>query len=210
MIRILLADDHGLVVAGLRELTAATGDIEVVGTAADGRRALELAQSDLAWDVLVLDLSLPRVGGFEVLRQVREKRPAARVVVLTMYPEDQYAVPLLNLGAAAFVSKASPPEDLLEAIRAAHAGEMWSSAAVKRRFAMNHEADKDLPHKSLTSREYQVFALFIEGQKVSDIAAQLDLTVSTVSNHLAAIRTKLSARTLVEVVRYAYQVGLID
>jgi DNA-binding NarL/FixJ family response regulator len=209
VIRVLLADDHEIVLAGLCKLIEETGDLAVAGVARDGRRALDAALGDdPPWDVMVLDLSLPRVAGFEVLRRVRLERPEAKIIVLTMYPEDQYAPQLLHAGASAFVSKVSPPETLLTAIRAVAAGGTWCSPQIERRLRMGYEQDRDLPHKSLTSREYQVFMLLIEGQNPTDIAAQLDLSPSTVSNHLAAIRTKLSARNLIDVVNYAHRVGL--
>jgi DNA-binding NarL/FixJ family response regulator len=211
MIRVLLADDHAIVLEGLQRLIAETADITVVGAATDGRRALQLAlRGDLAWDVLVLDLSLPRVAGAEVLRRVRAQRPEARLVVLSMYPEEQYAPHLLASGADAYVSKASSPERLLEAIRAVAAGAPWTSAAVANKM---HEKGPDAlspPHRRLTSREHQVFTLLIEGQRVTDIAAQLDLTAGTVSNHLAAIRTKLDAHSVADILKYAHRVGLID
>lgn len=210
MIRVILADDHHIVVAGVQKLLAEAGGIEVVATVADGRQALRLALADpTAWDVLVLDLSLPRLSGLEVLRQLHLARPEAAVVVLSMYPEAQYALSLLNQGAAAFVSKTRPAEELVAAIRAAAAGERYCVGATARRRQMAHESDEDLPHKSLTSREFQVFLLLIEGQQTADIAAELNLGPSTVSNHLAAIRTKLGARNLIEVVNYAHRVGLV-
>lgn len=211
MIRVLLADDHAIVVAGLQKLLSEAGDIEVAAVTQDGRRALEAAlTNDPPWDVLVLDLSLPHVAGFEVLRRVKAERPDARVVILSMYPEEQYAVQLMNAGASAFVSKVSPPEQLLAAIRAAAAGSTYCSPVVARRRKMSFEDDQELPHKSLTSREHQVFMLLAEGQTPTDIAAQLNLTISTVSNHVGAVRNKLGAKSLGEVVKYAHRVGLVD
>lgn len=211
MIRVLLADDHAIVLGGLRRLLAETADITVVGAASDGREALRLAlNSAIGWDLLVLDLSLPRVGGIEVLRRVREARPDARVLVLSMYPEDQYAVQLLRLGASAYVSKAMPPETLVDAIREVAVRGTWSSAATARRLTDAPAGAEALPHRSLSSRELQVFNLIIEGQSVTDIAAQLDLHSSTVSNHLRAIKTKLDAHSVADIVRYAHHTGLID
>ena len=209
MIRVVLADDHAIVLGGLQRLLAETGDIEVAGVAADGRQALKLCLgAELAWDVLVLDLSLPRVGGLEVLRRVREQRPDALVVVLSMYPEDQYAQQLRRDGAAAYVSKSRPPEALVDAIRAVAAHGRWAPPAAPTQGP--GEAAGALPHRSLSLRELQVFNLVFEGQSVTDIAAQLDLHASTVSNHLRAIKTKLNVNSVAEIVRYAHRVGLID
>ncbi|MEZ4411063.1 MAG: response regulator transcription factor [Polyangiales bacterium] len=206
MIRAVLADDHAIVLGGLRRLLAETGDIEVVGVASDGRQALKLCLGELAWDVLVLDLSLPRVGGLEVLRRVRAARPDAKVVVLSMYPEEQYAPQLRRDGAAAYVSKSMPPETLVDAIRAVAAGEPVTAAPP----AAPSGAPDALPHRSLSSRELQVFNLVFEGYSVTEIAAQLDLHASTVSNHLRAIKAKLEVNSVAEIVRYAHRVGLID
>lgn len=202
MIRVVLADDHAIVLGGLQRLLAETGDVEVVGVASDGRQALKLCLGGLAWDVLVLDLSLPRVGGIEVLRRVRAARPDAKVVVLSMYPEEQYAPQLRRDGAAAYVSKSRPPETLVDAIRAVSSGEPVTPEPPA--------APDALPHRSLSSRELQVFNLVFEGHSVTDIAAQLDLHASTVSNHLRAIKAKLEVNSVAEIVRYAHRVGLID
>ncbi len=211
MIRVFLADDHEIMLGGLQKLLAETGDITVVGTATDGRRALQRTlEEGLEWDVLILDLSLPRVGGIEVLRRVMDARPGARVVVLSMYPEEQYALQLIHAGAAAYLSKASPPEALLDAIRRAAAGDTSASPAALRKLRLRIPDEEKLPHMKLSSREHQVFSLIIEGNSVTDIASQLDLTASTVSNHLRGIKEKLDAPTVAAIVRYAHRAGLID
>lgn len=211
MIRVILADDHEIVLAGLIRLIDETADIKVVGVAQDGDGALRLALAgDGAWDVLVLDLSLPGVGGAEVLRRVREHRPHARVVVLSMYPEDQYATQLIHAGALAFVSKVSPPEMLLSAVRAAASGRVFVSREVDRRLRMAYEQDADLPHKGLTSREHQVFVLIADGRSTVEAAVRLGLSASTVSSHVAAIKDKLGVKTTLEIVKYAHRNGLTD
>lgn len=211
MIRVLLADDHAIVLDGLQRLLAETDDIEVVGTAADGRRALQRTLRDgLAWDVLVLDLSLPRVAGAEVLRRVRAERPEGKIIVLSMYPEEQYAPHLLASGADAYISKTSSPERLLEAIRTVASGARWTASVVAKRLEEKGPDALTPPHRRLTSREHQVFTLLIEGQRVTDIAAQLDLTAGTVSNHVASIRAKLDARSVADILNYAHRVGLVD
>lgn len=211
MIRVFLADDHEIVLGGLQRLMAESGDIEVVGTATDGRRALQRAlREGFAWDVMVLDLSLPRVAGAEVLRRVKAQRPGARVIVLSMYPEEQYASHLLASGADAYISKASPPERLLEAVRAVASGARWTSPTVAKRLQESGPDAPALPHRRLSSREHQVFTLLIEGQRVTDIAAQLDLNTSTVSNHVASIKAKLDVQSVAEIITYAHRAGLID
>jgi DNA-binding NarL/FixJ family response regulator len=200
MIRVYLADDHGIVRDGLRKVLALEADLAVVGEAADGDAALaDPAQPRC--DVLVLDLSLPKVSGLEVLRRLRAAHPALRVVVLSMYAEDQYAAVVRAEGATAYVSKAQPPADLVAAIRAAARGE---------RSAQGPRAqDAAPPHATLTGRERQVFTLIIQGLKVSEVAAELGLSLSTVSNHLGRVKEKLGAHTVADVVAYAHRVGLV-
>lgn len=206
MIRVFLADDHGIVRSGVRKLLEAESDLRVVGEAADGRAVLAAPDID-AWDVLVLDLSLPKVNGIEVMRRLRESHPALRVVVLSMYPEDQYAERMRHDGAVAYVSKNDPPAALLAAIRTAARGLPWQRTPAAAAAARSGPAQP--PHAALTAREYQVFTLLFQGEKVTDIAAELNLSVSTVSNHVAHVKEKLGARSVGEVVAYAHRAGLV-
>ena len=152
----------------------------------------------------MLDLSLPKVTGMEVTRRVHASQPAVRVVVLSMYAADQYEDRLRELGAAAYVSKDAPPEDLLRTLRAVASGRelRLSEPATK---SGPEGAAARAPHKTLTAREHQVFTLLFQGQAVTEIAAELNLSSSTVSNHVAKIREKLGARSIGEIVRYAYE-----
>ena len=209
MIRVFLADDHAVVLAGLRQLISATDDMRVVGTAADGRQVLLLAEAGGEWDVLVLDLSLPRVSGMEVLRRLRSLRPTLPIVILSMYPEDQYAIRLMREGAAAYLSKERPPEDLLAAVRRVAAGGTYLTASQAAQIVSQRAEAERPPHARLSAREHQVFVLIINGRVVSDIAAELNLSPSTVSTHLARIREKLGVRSVADIVSYAHRAGLI-
>ncbi len=202
-VRVFLADDHGVVRVGLRKLIEAEPDLTVVGEAENGRQVL-VADGKDAWDVVVLDLSLPRVGGIEVLRRLRAEHPRVRIVVLSMYPEDEYAPRLLGEGAAAYLSKDRPPEEVLAAIRAVHAGRSFPTGPAARA-----ADDGKRAHARLSAREYQVFTLLFQGRTVSEIAAELDLRVSTVSNHVAHVKEKLGARTVADIVAYAHRAGLV-
>ena len=206
-IRVFLADDHALVRLGLRQLLEREADVEVVGEAEDGRRVLQADGQD-DWDVLVLDVSLPRVGGIEVLRRLRAERPRLRIIMLSMYPEDQYASRMVALGAAAYLAKDRRPDEVLAAIRAVHAGRPWPTAAAAPAAPLDVSEDR-APHARLTAREYQVFTLLFQGSTVSEIAAELDLRASTVSNHVAHIKEKLGARSVAEIVGYAHRAGLV-
>jgi DNA-binding NarL/FixJ family response regulator len=199
-----LADDHEVVRRGLREMFADAGDVEVVGEASDGRAALDAAAAQ-RFDVLVLDLSLPRVSGLEVLRRVRALQPEARVLVLSMYAESQYAQRMLQAGASGYLSKDRSLAEVLDAVRVIARGH-----ALLPQPAPGASAPTAAPHESLSKREYQVFMLVLQGRTGAEIAAELDVTASTVSTHLAKVKEKLGARTHSDIVSYAHRVGLID
>jgi DNA-binding NarL/FixJ family response regulator len=160
--------------------------------------------------VVILDLSLPKVNGPEVLKRLKALRPSLAILVLTMYPEDQYAVALLRSGASAYLCKDRPSGELLEAIRRVAAGGTYFTETIAQRFLASPTDENRPPHAALTAREHQVFTLVIQGRTGAEIAAELDLTAGTVSNHVAKIKEKLGAHSLAEIVRYAYRAGLID
>lgn len=203
MTRVFVADDHAVVRVGLRHVLTELGGFEVVGEAENGRQVLnadELADCD----VLVLDLSLPVVSGTEVLRRVRERYPDLAVIVHSMHPEGQFRRRAIEAGAIAYVPKDAPPADLVEAVRIA------SVHPHRVQGAPQSDGSGGPPHASLSRREHQVFMLLVAGRVVADIAAELDLHSSTVSNHLARIRTKLGVSTVADMVRYAYASGLVE
>lgn len=207
MIRIFIADDHPIVREGLRKLIEQQPDMQVVGEASDGRQVLQRAEGE-RWDLLILDLSLPRVNGIEVLRRLRVEMPELRVVVLSMYPEDQYALRMIEEGAVAYLSKTLPSEHLLRALRAAACGATLLSRNVAEQMQKGRERGGP-PHAALSAREHQVFTLLFQGRTVSEIAAELDISGSTVSNHVAHIKEKLGARSIGEIVSYAHRAGLL-
>lgn len=199
MIRVFIADDHGVVRAGVRKLLEDLDEFEVVGEARNGRQVLD---ADLGvCHALVLDLSLPVVSGLEVLRRIRPRFPFLKVIVLSMHPLDQFAHRAIESGAHAYVSKERPPNELVDTIRAAVRGEQ---------IAPPPKPQEGLLHESLTKREHQVFTLLLEGRAVADIAAELDVHSCTVSNHLARVKKKLGADSIADIVRYAVSAGLVD
>lgn len=205
MIRVFIADDHPIVRYGLRRLLSEQDDMTVVGEASTGRQVL-LAEDRGAWDVLLLDLSLPQVGGIEVLRRLKDETPRPRVVVLSAYPDEQYALHALREGAIAYVHKDEPPASLLAAIRSAAGGGTRVMAAILGQLRGQRER---LPHERLSPREYQTFMLLIQGRTVTEIAAELNITASTVSNHVTHIKEKLQTRSIGETINYAHRAGLV-
>lgn len=202
MIRVFIADDHEVVRRGVRELLATAGDLLVVGEGATAAEVLEAAPTG-DWDLLILDLSLPGVTGLELLRRLHQTYPVLKIVVFSMYAAEQYAYRALQAGAAAYLPKDKPLTSLLEAIRDVVAGQATAAPLAVHPIGA-------LPHAALTAREYQVFTLILHGRATSDIASDLGLNSSTVSNHIASIKTKLGVRTTSDIVSYGHRAGLIS
>ncbi|MCC6157633.1 MAG: response regulator transcription factor [Deltaproteobacteria bacterium] len=208
MIRVFLVDDHVIVREGIRRLIEDCTGMTVVGEVSSGREVLRRAESE-SWDVLVLDLSLPDMNGTEVLNRVLEIRPALKVVVLSMYPEDQYGLRLLSMGAWAYLSKDRPPEELLDAIRRVASGRRYITDSLAE-LAASPQRGQGAPHEHLTDREYQVFLLLFHGKSPAMVGEELKLMPSTVSTHIKAIKAKLGVQTLAEIVQYAFRAGISE
>ena len=210
MIRLLLADDHAMVRAGLRELLSDTGDIEVIAEAASGEEVLA-AIRQTGFDVLVLDMSMPGRSGIELIKLVKAERPRLRVLVLSMHSEDQYAVRALRAGASGYLTKESAPEELLTAIRRIGAGGAYVSPETATQLVLDNAAPgAATPHSLLSDREFQVFRMIAEGRSVSEIAASLTLSVKTISTHKTRILQKMGASNQTDLVRYAMRHHLVD
>ena len=205
----MLADDHTVVRAGLRRLLEDHGDLRVVAEAATGDEVLSIVAAD-GVDVIVLDISMPGPGVFEVLRQLAERHPRVRTVVLTVHPEDQYGVRVLRAGAAGYLSKERSPELLVEAIRKAHQGGVYVSPTLADALAafVTRSGDRP-PDQLLSSREFDVLVRLARGQSVKAIAGDLSLSRKTVSTYHSRIRQKLRLRSDAELVRYALDHGLV-
>lgn len=204
MIRVFVVDDHGVVRAGMVQLLNNEPDIRVVGQASSGLQALRELEGRLQdVDVVVLDISMPGLNGTEVLRRLLEKRANLAILIVSMYSEEEFGGPLLGSGAAGYLCKDQTDMALVLAVRTVAGGRTFFSRGIDRKRKV------ELPHHSLTSRELQVFLLLIEGRQVMDIAAELNLGVSTVSTHIGKIRTKLGADSIAQLVHYAYRHGLI-
>lgn len=209
MIRVFLADDHAIVRAGMRHLLQQSNDVRVVGEAADGAAAVDaLCDQRVGVDVLVLDLSLPKIDGIETLRRVRAARPDVAILVVSVYPESQYAGQLIELGAAGYLSKDGSEADLVDAVRTVAKGRVFASVGVHPR--RNSKTEGAAAHETLSPRELQVFMLLIHGRAVGEIAAELDLGISTVSTHVGKIRAKLGVQTVGEILVYAHRSGLVE
>lgn len=207
MIRVLIVDDHPVVRRGLREILADEQGIEVSETA-DTHEALGLIREQ-TWSLVVLDIDLPGRGGLELLKDARRERPRLPVLILSVYPEEQFALRTLRAGASGYLSKDSAPEDLVKAVRKILRGGKYFGERVVEQL-MCHPNDKAdaHPHERLSDRELQVLRLLGGGKTVKEIARELSLSPPTVGTYRARILEKLRLRTTADLVRYAVQNGL--
>lgn len=207
-IRVLLADDHAMLRDGLQALLQAAADIEVAGSASNGREALRLA-AELNPDVIVMDITMPDMNGLEALALLREKHPRIRVVMLSMHSSSEHVYRALNAGAAGYLLKESAGEDIVTAIRRVHAGRSYMSpalAALERRSAPR--SDGGGPLASLSSRERQVLQLVVEGRSSSEIAALVHLSPKSVDTYRSRLMKKLGVSDLPALVKFAVRHGL--
>ena len=210
MIRIIVADDHTIVREGLKQLLGAQTDFTVAGEAQDGHDVIRLVR-EMEFEVLLLDMSMPGRSGIELIKQVRNEKPRLRILVLSMHEERQYAVRAIKAGAAGYLTKESASAQLVTAIRKVASGGAYISSAVAEQIALDAMPQTDGPlHTTLADREYQVFQLIAGGVTVTDIAAQLNLSVKTVSTHKARLLQKMNMSSQSELIRYAISHKLID
>lgn len=210
MIRVVLVDDHAIVRMGFRMLLQSEGSgIEVVGEASDGESLLKQWQ-DWAADVVVMDLSMPGLGGLETLRRLRAKDGAPPVLVLSAHEDTAHPRRALNAGAQGYLSKRSAPETLPEAIRAVAGGKRYLDAQTAQNLALSQLDGAASPFDALSEREFEVFVRLARGRSVNDIAAQLSLSPSTVGTHLYNIKQKLAAGNQAELTLLALRWGVID
>src|SRR5512146_1040744 len=207
--RILIADDHPVVRAGLKEILAAEHDMEVVGEATDGDALLALAGRG-EWDVAILDFSMPGCSGTELIRELRQRYPDRPVLVLSMLPEDVHASQVLKAGGAGFINKESATEELTGALRKVVGGGRYVSATFAEKLASELATGRDrAPHDALSDREYRVMWLLASGKHINQIAEDIFLSPSTVSTYRARILKKLGLTNNAELVRYAVTHRLI-
>lgn len=208
--RILIADDHELIREGLQRVFVKAGQTGEFGEACTAADVLARVR-DEEWDMVVLDLNLPGRGGLDVLKEIKAERPALPVLVLSMYPEEQFAVRVMRAGADGYVTKSQAPEVIVEAMRRVVTGGKYISASVAAKLAEALSARApEAAHEALSDREDQVLRRIAAGEAVGEIAVALNLSVKTVSTYRANILRKLGLRNNAQLMRYAHDHGLVD
>jgi DNA-binding NarL/FixJ family response regulator len=208
--KVIIADDHGIVRSGLRLLLERQPDIEVVGEAADGAEARELAVRERP-DLAILDVRMPKLTGLQVTREIKRQAPEVSVLILSMHDDERYLFEALKAGASGYVLKTQADADLLEAVRAVERGEPFLTPAAQQALIMDMlERGTDETEEELTPREEQIVKLVAEAHTTRQIAELLHLSEKTVENHRANAMRKLGMRDRVELVRYAIRRGLIE
>ena len=210
MPRLLIVDDHPLVRRGIVEVLAEAFPGGIIAEASDGAEALQ-AVYDGAWDLVVLDLSLPGRTGLDVLKEIRGARPRLPILILSTYPERQFATRALRAGASGYLNKGSPPEVLLSAVRKVLAGGKFVSASLGESLAADLDRDFSKPlHECLSDREYDVMLRIASGKTVSEIAEEIHLSVKTISTYRARTLEKMGMKNNAELTQYGMREKLVE
>ena len=210
MIKVLIADDHTIVRAGLKQILDCTSDIRVIDEAINGKEVLSKVAKK-KFDILVLDITMPGRDGLDILKELKSIQPELQVLILTMHPEGQFALRAMKAGASGYLMKISAPEELIKAIRKVALGEKYITSSLAQRLADSVVGDlKEPSHSVLSDREYKVFCLIASGQMLKEIASELSLSISTITTYRKRLLHKMNMKTDAEIIRYAIKEGLVD
>jgi two-component system invasion response regulator UvrY len=209
MIRVLIADDHAIVRKGIKQLLLEEFPSAIVEEVADAEKLIKKTIQD-KWDIVICDLSMPGRSGLDALRQIKQSSPSLPVLIMSVHPEDQYALRVLKAGASAYLGKDTIHKELIKAIHIARLGKKYITPSIAERLADALENDNGQEsHQMLSDREFDVFKLLAAGKTTSEIAAQLSLSITTVSTYRARILEKMTMHSNAEMTRYALEKGLI-
>ncbi|WP_374240560.1 response regulator [Zoogloea sp.] len=209
-IRVLIADDHAIVRQGLRQILSDTPDLTVAGEAENGVQAVQMVRAG-DWDVVLMDVSMPDRNGIDALKLIKKEFPRLPVLILSMYPEEQYAIRALKAGAAGYLTKQSAPELLVTAIRQVASGKKYVSPSLAEELANAIGDDSERPpHEKLSDREYQTLCMIASGKTPAEIAEALNLSVKTVSVYRARLLEKMNLRNNAELTHYGLKHGLAE
>ena len=209
-IRVLIADDHAIVRQGLRQILSDTPDLTVAGEAENGVQAVQMVRNG-EWDVVLMDVSMPDRNGIDALKLIKKEFPRLPVLILSMYPEEQYAIRALKAGASGYLTKQRAPELLVTAIRQVASGKKYVSPSLAEELANAIGEDSErLPHEKLSDREYQTLCMIASGKTPAEIAEALNLSVKTVSVYRARLLEKMNLRNNAELTHYGLKHGLAE
>jgi two-component system, NarL family, invasion response regulator UvrY len=210
VIKILIADDHAIVRAGLKQILAEVSDMKVCGEASTGDEVLKMIRQE-DWDILLLDISMPGKNVLELIKLAKLQNPRQPILILSMYPEDQYAIRMLKSGADGYLTKESAPDQLVAAIRKVAKGGKFISAAMTEKLIeeLNPEP-KHILHTNLSDREYMVFLALARGKRITDIANDMSLSVKTISTFRSRLMAKMELQSGADIVYYALKHNLLD
>ena len=210
MIKILIADDHAIVREGLKQIISETLDMVVAAEASNGEDVLEKVSAN-KYDVVLLDISMPGRSGLDILRQLKIEKPKLPVMMLSVHPEEQYAVRALRAGASGYLTKESAPDELIAALRKISQGRKYVSSSLAEKLAYELGIDvKKLRHEVLSDREFQVMCMFASGKTVKEIAAELSISIPTIRTYRIRILEKMKMKNIAEIIHYAVKQGLVD
>lgn len=210
MIKVLIADDHALFRDGLKRIINETDDIDVVAEAIDGKDILKKAK-ECDWDIALLDINLPDINGLDILKRILSANAASRVLVLSMYPEEEYAIRAIRSGASGYLTKDSPTDQLISVIRRLAKGGKYVNPELAEKLLFNPTLDSEsLTHTSFSDREFHVFKLIVSGESLTSIANKLSLSVKTVSTYRSRILEKMNMKNNAQLVKYAIQHRLVE
>ena len=210
MIKILVADDHAVVRNGLKQIVSDTPDMIVAAEASNGQEVLNKALED-DYDMVLLDITMPDRSGLDILKEIESQKPELPVLILSMHPEEQYAVRALKAGAAGYLTKESAPEELIKAMRMVSGGGKYVTESLAEKLASVLENSTEEPlHQSLSDREYQILCMIASGKHVKQIANELFLSTKTISTYRSRILRKMNMNNNIELTRYAIQNLLVS
>jgi len=210
MVKIFIADDHAVVREGLKQIITEVSDMQVTGESDNGFDVLERVKSNY-YDVLILDITMPGPNILDLVKQLKQTKPRTPILVLSIHPEEQYAVRVLRSGASGYLTKESAPEELVTAIRKVSSGGKYVSAALAEKLLFTLGTDQEkLPHDNLSDREYQSLCMIASGKTVKEIAEELNLSEKTISTYRSRVLQKMGMKSNAEITHYAFKYGLVN
>lgn len=208
--KILIADDHTIVREGIKQILAEIPEVTVTDEARNGQEVLQNVW-DNDYDIVLLDITMPGRSGLDILKQLKADKPALKILILSMHPEEQYAIRAFKAGAFGYLTKESSPNELIEAIRKISIGKKYVSSSLAETLASHLEAKSEKPlHESLSDREYEVMCMIASGKTVKEIAAELSLSVKTISTYRARILEKMNMKNNAQLTHYTIQNRLVN